>query len=79
MIETIDLTDIANMRACSSEEEQGPSKPKVAGSTPAGRIIKVAQLKLAKDVAITLIRDCDESTRVDIETAFDVAINRLEV
>ena len=79
MIETIDLTDMANMRACSSVEEQGPSKPKVAGSTPAGRIIQVAQLKLAKDVAITLIRDCDEVTRVDIEAAFDAAINQLEI
>ena len=79
MIETVDLTDITNMRACSSEEEQGPSKPKVAGSTPAGRDIQIAQLKLAEDVAINLIRDCPEHTLQAIRIAFSSAIEQLDL
>ncbi len=65
--------------ARSSVEEQEPSKPKVAGSTPAGRDIQIAQLKLAEDVAINLIRDCPEHTRLAIRIAFSSAIEQLDL
>jgi hypothetical protein len=68
-----------DMSARSSVEEQWPSKPLVAGSTPAGRDIQTAQLNLAKDVSLNLIRDCPEHTRLAIQIAFSSAIEQLEL
>lgn len=39
--------------------------------------IRLAQLKLAQNVALTLIRDCTEHTRSRIQLAFSSAIQEL--
>ena len=67
---TCDCGTFDDMRARSSVEEQGPSKPKVAGSTPAGRDIQIAQLELARQVSLSLIRDCDEAIKDSISNTF---------
>ena len=75
---TCDCGTFEEMSARSSVEEQGPSKPKVAGSTPAGRDIKIAQLELARQVSLTLIRDCDEAIRDSLSNTFRKHIEVLE-
>ena len=71
-----DCGTFEEMGARSSVEEQGPSKPKVAGSTPAGRTIQEEQLRLAKEVTLTIIRDCSLSIRNEINNYFDSCIRR---
>ena len=73
-----DCGTFEEMSARSSAEEQGPSKPKVAGSTPAGRDIQIAQLELARQVSLTLIRDCDETIKDSLSNTFRNHIEALE-
>ena len=42
------------------------------------KVIKVAQLQLAKDVVINLIRDCDVATKEKILDVFNESIERLQ-
>ena len=42
------------------------------------KVIKVAQLQLAKDVVINLIRDCDVVTKEKILDVFNESIERLQ-
>ena len=63
--------------ARSSVEEQGPPKSKVAGSNPAERDIQIAQLNLAKEATIQLIRDCPLHIQLSIQVAFSTAIEQL--
>jgi len=42
------------------------------------RDIELSQLRLARDVAITLIRDCDSITKHKILEAFDSCIKSLQ-
>lgn len=58
----------------SSVEEQGPSKPKVAGSTPAGCDLAVHELLLAQEVAQELLRHCSSQVRLNIHNAFSRAL-----
>ena len=74
---TCDCGTFEDMSARSSVEEQGPSKPKVAGSTPAERDIQKAQLELAREVTLSLIRDCTQATIDEINRAFSLAVRRL--
>ncbi len=42
------------------------------------KVIKIAQLQLAKDVAINLIRDCDVATKEKIIDVFNKCVENLQ-
>lgn len=66
-----------DLGACSSVEEQGPSKPKVVGSSPTRCAIQIAQLELALEVSLTLVRDCTQNTKDNIVSSFTRCIQEL--
>tara|TARA_B100000073_G_C23625483_1_gene530339 strand:- start:415 stop:726 length:312 start_codon:yes stop_codon:yes gene_type:complete len=72
-----DCGTFEDMSARSSVEEQGPSKPKVVGSSPTERDLQIAQLELAKEVTSSLIRDCSEATQLAILEAFSEEIDKV--
>ena len=47
-------------------------------TSKSAKVIKIAQLQLAKDVAISLIRDCDTSTKKKVVDVFNKSIERLQ-
>ena len=69
-----DCGALDDMCARSSVEEQGPSKPKVAGSTPAGRDLAVHELLLAQEVTQELLRHCSSQVYLNIHNAFARAL-----
>jgi hypothetical protein len=74
---TCDCGTSEDLSACSSAEEQGPSKPGVAGSNPARRAIQIAQLELALEVSLTLVRDCPQTTKDTIIDSLTRCIQEL--